>query len=107
MNKAPEFSFDQYPACRGKTIFYSCQIFATVFIDSIDYKSVEKSTLNVESIDPQSKSYYYDINSHTLSLRDYLGVFFVFFTQRMSRRQIILIGKLGWALQFYISYWVY
>lgn len=39
---------------------------------------MEKSTLNVESIDPQSKSYY-DINSHTLSLRDYLGFFFCFF----------------------------
>lgn len=44
---------------------------------------MEKSTLNVESIDPQSKSYY-DINSHTLSLRDYLGVFFCFHSKNVK-----------------------
>lgn len=44
---------------------------------------MEKSTLNVESIDPQSKSYY-DINSHTLSLRDYLGFFFCFHSKNVK-----------------------
>lgn len=37
----------------------------------------------MESIDPQSKSYY-DINSQTLSLRDYLGFFGFFHSKNVK-----------------------
>lgn len=43
---------------------------------------MEKSTLNVESIDPQFKSYY-DINSHTLT-QGLPGVFFCFHSKNVK-----------------------